>query len=74
MKRLLIATTAVGLCLAAPAFAQSTTTDQDQLNKQRANQPTTSAPSSQAAPSSPSSTNQQAPEHGVLVPGASALG
>jgi hypothetical protein len=58
MKRLLIATTAVGLCLAAPAFAQSTT-DQDQLNKQRANQPSTSAPSSQAAPSSPSSTNQQ---------------
>jgi hypothetical protein len=50
MKRLLMITSAVGLCLTAPAFAQSTT-DQDQINKQRANQPSSSAPASQAAPS-----------------------
>jgi len=52
MKRLLLISSAVGLCLAAPAFAQSTT-DQDQLNRQKA------APSSTAAPAAQSQDRQQ---------------
>jgi len=46
MKRLLMITSAVGLCLAAPAFAQ--TTEQDQTNRPRATQPSNSAPAAQS--------------------------
>ena len=46
MKRLLMITSAIGLCLAAPAFAQ--TTEQDQTNRQRASQPSSSAPAAQS--------------------------
>jgi len=47
MKRFLMITSAIGLCLAAPAFAQ--TTNQDEMNRQRATPNTTQQPS--AAPS-----------------------
>ena len=47
MKRLLLITSAVGLCLAAPAFAQSTP-EQDQLNRQKAAPPSTAAPAAQS--------------------------
>jgi hypothetical protein len=47
MKRFLMITSAVGLCLATPAFAQTAT--QDQMNKERATPSTTQQPS--AAPS-----------------------
>ena len=47
MKRLLMITSVIGLCLSAPAFAQSTT-EQEQLNKQQqAAPPSTSAPAAQ---------------------------
>jgi hypothetical protein len=45
MKRLMI-TSAIGLCLAAPAFAQ-TTTDQERLNRERATPPSNAAPAAQ---------------------------
>jgi hypothetical protein len=47
MKRLLLITSAVGLCLAAPAFAQSTP-EQDQLNRQKAAPPSSAAPAAQS--------------------------
>jgi hypothetical protein len=47
MKRLLMITSAIGLCLAAPAFAQLTT-EQDQQNRQRATPPSNSAPAAQS--------------------------
>jgi len=47
MKRLLMITSAIGLCLAAPAFAQLTT-EQDQQNRQRATPPSSSAPAAQS--------------------------
>jgi hypothetical protein len=46
MKRLLMITSAIGLCLAAPAFAQ--TTEPDQTNRPRATQPSSSAPAAQS--------------------------
>jgi hypothetical protein len=47
MKRLLLISSAVGLCLAAPAFAQAPT-EQEQLNRQKAAPPSTSAPAAQS--------------------------
>jgi Protein of unknown function (DUF1236) len=58
MKRLLMISSAIGLCLAAPAFAQ-TAPNQDRMNAPRATSPNSSAPAaSQSAPRQPQSANQ----------------
>ena len=65
MKRLLMISSAIGLCLAAPAFAQ-TAPNQDQMNAPRATSPNASAPpANQTAPRQPqSATQQQKPASG----------
>ncbi len=65
MKRLLMITSAIGLCLAAPAFAQCTT-EQEQLNRQKA------APPSTAAPAAQSQDRQQSNQTAARRPGAAA--
>jgi hypothetical protein len=57
MKRLLLITSAVGLCLAAPAFAQYSS-DQDQ-SKQKAAPPSSSAPAAQSQDRQRSNQQQQ---------------
>ncbi len=66
MKRLLMISSAIGLCLAAPAFAQ-TAPNQDQMNAPRATSPNASAPpANQTAPRQPqSATQQQKPASGL---------
>jgi len=59
MKRLLLITSAVGLCLAAPASAQYSS-DQEQLNRQKAAPPSSSAPAAQSQDRQRS--NQQQPD------------
>lgn len=59
MKRLLLITSAVGLCLAAPAFAQYSS-DQEQMNRQKAAPPSSSAPAAQSQDRQRS--NQQQPD------------
>jgi len=79
MKRLLLISSAVGLCLAAPAFAQAPT-EQDQLNKQKAAPPSTSAPAAQSQdrqrsnqqPMDQSGQAQQRPATGSSSPSAQA--
>jgi hypothetical protein len=64
MKRLLMISSSIGLCLAAPAFAQ-TAPNQDRMNAPRATSPNSSAPAaSQSAPRQPQSANQQQPASG----------
>jgi hypothetical protein len=60
MTRFLLITSAVGLCLAAPAFAQ--TTSQDEMNRQRATPPSSSAQQPSAAPSQQQPNQAQSPK------------
>jgi len=79
MKRLLLISSAVGLCLAAPAFAQAPT-EQEQLNRQKAAPPSTSAPAAQSQdrqrsnqqPTDQSGQTQQRPATGSPSPSAQA--
>jgi len=60
MKRLLMITSALGLCLAAPGFAQ-TPADQNQLNRQQAAPPSTPSTPSTSAPTQSQAQTQQPP-------------